>query len=267
LSAGGLFSLEDATLRTKILSAALLSVSLLVFAGAAGAQRGPVIVSAKVVDIFWGPSFSNPVSLDYAYAQSLIAFRNQFGTTPEYNVITQYYGSNGFVQLSNLGSGTADWFDSSTPPTNVTDAAVRSKIQTYLATHAFNSSTIYEVFLPSTSYSSSGSSTSCGGPSLAYCEYHSAFTSGASTIKYTVQPYASCGACKVSGWTAAQSQEHLVSLSTRATVINPTGNNWYDSTGIELADKCAWSPAPFLDGGYGYSYFWSLATSSCVRTR
>ena len=273
--AGCRFFLEDKTLRTKIVSAALLSVSLLAFAGAAGAQYhgGPVIVSAKVVNIFWGPTFSNPASPDYAYAQSLVAFRNQFGATHEYNVITQYYQVVGttrqFVQLSNLGSGTADWFDMSTPPTNVTDSAVRSKIQAYLSTHPFNNSTIYEVFLPSTSYSSSGTSTSCGGPGLAYCEYRSIFTSGASTVKYTVQPYASCGACQVSsGWTAAQNQEHLVAHSTRETVVNPLGNAWYDSgTGIEFSDKCFWSPAPFLDGVYGYPYEWSLATSSCVKTR
>ncbi len=258
-------------MRTKTVPAALLSVSLLAFAGAAGAQTyhgGPVIISAKVVNIFWGPTFSNPASPDYTYAQSLIAFRDQFGTTPEYNVLTQYYGPNHqYVQLSNLGSGTADWFDSSTPPTNITDAAIRSKIQAYLATHPFNDSTIYEVFLPSTSYSSNGTSTSCGGPSLAYCDYHSYFTSGTSTIKYTVQPYASCTGCKVSGWTAAQNQEHLVSVSTRNTVIDPLFNAWYDASGFEPGDKCAWSPTPFLDGGYGYSYWWSNASSSCVKTR
>jgi len=261
-----LFLVEDKTLRRKTVSAALLSLSLLTFAGAAGAQKR-VIVSAKVVNIFWGPSFSNPASPDYLYAQSLVSFRNQFGTTPEYNVITQYSGANGSVQLSNLGSGTADWLDSSPPPRNVTDSAARSEILKYLTTHTFNDSTIYEVFLPSTSYSSSGSSTSCGGPNVAYCEYHSFFTSGGLTIKYTVQPYASCSACQVSGWTPAQSQEHLVSVSTRTTVIDPLGNNWHDASGTELGEKCAWSPAPFLDGGSGYSYFWSLATNSCVRKR
>jgi hypothetical protein len=266
--------LEDATLRTKILSAAFLSVSLLACAGVVGAQTyhgGPVIISAKVVNIFWGPSFSNPASPDYAYAQSLIAFRNQFGTSPEYNVITQYYqivgGIRQYIQLSNLGSGTADWFDTSTPPTNVTDAAVQSKIKAYLAAHLFDNSTIYEVFLPSTSYSSVGTSTSCGGPSLAYCSYHNYFVSGSLTIKYTVQPYASCGGCTISGWTPAQNQEQLVSKSTRSTVTDPLFNAWYDATGTEVGDKCAWSPPPFLAGGYGYSYFWSLATSSCVRTR
>jgi len=261
-------------MKMKFSVAASLSLSLLALAGSAAAQTyhgGPVIISAKVVNIFWGPSFSNPASPDYAYAQSLIAFRNQFGTSPEYNVITQYYqivgGVRQYIQLSNLGSGTADWLDSSTPPTNVTDSAVRSKIQAYLATHSFDNSTIYQVFLPASSFSSNGSSTSCGGPSLAYCEYHGFFTSGASTIKYTVQPYPSCAGCKLSGWTSAQNQEQLVSQSTRNTVTNPLFNAWYDATGFELGDKCAWSPSPFLANGYGYSYFWSLAAGSCVRTR
>src|SRR5436305_4079353 len=51
---------------------------------------GPVIPSAKVVNIFWGPSFSDLTSPDSTYAQTLILFRNQFGTTPDYNTITQY---------------------------------------------------------------------------------------------------------------------------------------------------------------------------------
>jgi hypothetical protein len=261
-------------MRAKILCALVLSCGLLGFAAEAGAgityHGGPVILVAKVVDIFWGPSFANPASPDYVYAQSLTAFRNQFGTSAEYNVITQYYqvvgGVRQHIQLSNLGAGTDDWFDTSTPPTNVTDSAVRSKIQSYLATHAFDASTIYEVFLPSTSYSSVGTSTSCGGPSLAYCTYHNFFSSSANTVKYTVQPYASCAGCQVSGWTAAQNQEHLVANSTRATVVNPLFNAWYDSvSGIEMGDKCLWSPAPFLDGGYGYPYEWSNAVNACVK--
>src|ERR1700710_1095438 len=120
---------------------------------------GPVIVSAKVAFIFWGPSFSNAASPDFAYAQGLQAFRNQLGTSAAWQVLTQYSG----MQLTNLGSGTPAWFDTSTPPPNVTDAKVQGKVTAYLASHGFNSSAIYQVVIPSTSYSSSGSSTSCGG--------------------------------------------------------------------------------------------------------
>jgi hypothetical protein len=252
-----------------------LSCSFLAFSSVvAGANLtyhgGPVIVSAKVVDIFWGPSFA-PGGADSAYAQALTAFRNQFGTSPEYNVITQYYqvvnGVREYIQLANLGSGTPDWFDTSTPPTNVTDANIQAEIQRYLASHAVNGSTIYEVFLPRTSYSSNGSSTSCGGPALAYCTYHNFYGSAASAVKYTVQPFASCSGCKVSGWSDAQNQEDFVAHSTRSTVINPLFNGWYDINGFDGSDKCAWSPAPFLDNGYGYPYMWSNAASACVKWR
>jgi hypothetical protein len=226
---------------------------------------GPALTSAKVVFIFWGPTFTNPASPDFQYAQTLQAFRNQFGTTREYNVITQYSG----IQLANLGSGTADWFDTSTPPTAVTDAIVQSKVQSYLATHTFNGSTIYEVVIPSSSYSDDGSgNTSCGGPNLAYCAYHSWIGSGSSAIKYSIEPYPSCSGCQVSGWSAVQNQEHFVCHETREAVTDPLGSTWYDLIGYEADDKCAWSPTPFIGtGGYSYQYEWSNANRGCVKTR
>jgi hypothetical protein len=233
---------------------------------------GPVILSAKVVFIFWGSSFQNPSSPDYQYAQTLIAFRNQFGTTPEFNVITQYYqnlgSGNQFIQLANLGSGSPDWFDTSTPPTNVTDAIVQGEVNAYLGSHAFNASTIYEVVIPSSSYSSDGNSTSCGGPSLAYCAYHGFFTSGSNAVKYSIQPYPSCSGCQVSGWTPVQNQEHFVCHETREAVTDQQLNAWYDLFGNEADDKCAWSPTPFIGtGGYSYQYEWSNASRACVKTR
>ena len=113
---------------------------------------GPVLTSAHVVYIFWGPTFNNILSADYNYAQSLQGFRNQFGTTPEYNTITQYSGISGTIALSNLSAGTPDWFDTSTPPLNVTDANSLSEVNTYLLTHTFDPSAIYQVILPSASH-------------------------------------------------------------------------------------------------------------------
>jgi hypothetical protein len=233
---------------------------------------GPVIPVAKVVCIFWGPSFNDTASPDYTYAQTLISFRNQFGTTPEYNVITQYYqnlgSGNQHIQQSNLALNTGDWFDTSTPPTNVTDAAVQGEVLLYLSSHAFDDSTIYEVFIPSSSYSSSGSSTSCGGPNLVYCAYHGYFSSGGNTVKYSIEPYPSCSGCSVSGWTAVQNQEHFVCHETREAVTDQQLNAWFDHRGNEADDKCAWSPTPFFGtGGYGYQYEWSNAAGGCVKTQ
>jgi hypothetical protein len=224
---------------------------------------GGVIVSAHVVFLFWGPSFCSG-GADTGYASTLQAFRNQFGTTGEYNTITQYSG----IQLTNLGAGTADGFDCSTPPTNVTDAVVQSHVNAYLASHTFDNSAIYEVVTPSTSYSSSGSSTSCGGPSLSYCAYHGSYTSGANTVKYSIEPWPGCSGCQVAGWSNVQNQEHFVCHETREAVTDPV-NGWWDSrTGQEADDKCAWSPSPFIGtNGYSYQYEWSNLNRGCIRTR
>src|SRR3989441_8076741 len=89
--------------------------------------NGPVLHQAKVVPVFWGSSATwGTNGAPSALAQTLIGFFAQFGTTGEYNVITQYYDFRGSVQLSNLGS--RYWIDNSTPPPNVTDAALDSEV-------------------------------------------------------------------------------------------------------------------------------------------
>jgi hypothetical protein len=230
---------------------------------------GTVIRNARVVLIFWGPSFTGS---DAGYAQGIVSFRNQFGTNPEYNTITQYYGADsssgyGNIAQSNLALGTPDWFDGSTPPTSVSDADVQAEVLRYLATHAWDNSTIYEVFIPSTSYSSDGGGTSCGGPALQYCAYHGYFSSGGHNVKYSIEPYPSCGGCHATGFSIVQDQEHFVCHETRESVTDSLLDAWYDRVGYEADDKCAWSPAPFINGGYGYQYEWSNANNGCVKTR
>ena len=124
---------------------------------------GPVIHSAHVVPIFWGPSWGTG-GADNATATHIIQFFGQFGTNSHYATITQYYDGSGSIQTSNLGN--TNWFDSSAPPTNVTDSAIQGEVLKYLSSHSFDASAIYEVFLPPSSYSSDGGSTSCGGPNL-----------------------------------------------------------------------------------------------------
>jgi len=248
--------------------ASALSFSLLTLAGSAASAAnltnhgGPVLTSPHAVFIFWGPSFNNTSSADHTYATTLQTFRDQLGTTSWYHLLTQYCGSSGCIALTNLGGGTPDWFDTSTPPTNVTDAVVQAEVNRYLATHTKDNNAIYMVFTPSTSYSSNGTATSCGGPAPAYCAYHSWIGSGTTATKYTIQPYPSCSLCQVSGWSIVQDQERLVAQEIADTVTDPTGSSWFDSSGNEIAGKCTLT---FLSGGFAYPYLWSNATGSCVQ--
>jgi len=229
-------------------------------------HNGPVIHQAKVVPVFWGSSATwGTNGAPSALAQTLINFFVQFGTNGEYNVITQYYDFGGSVQLTNLGN--RYWIDNAPPPTNVTDAALESEVVKAIGQVGFDASTVYEVFLPDTSYASFGSYDSCGGPNLTFCAYHGNFSYGGVDVKYASMPYPSCSGCQWSVWTAAQNFEHFACHETREAATDPDGNAWYDRQGNEADDKCAWSPAPFLVSGYGYQYEWSNVVQACVQTR
>jgi hypothetical protein len=229
-------------------------------------HNGGVIRQAKVVPIFWGDTTTWGTSTNpSALAQHIANFFAQYGTNPEYNVITQYYGTSGSIQLSSLT--TTYMVDNSAAPTNATDAAVQGEVTKIIGQIGGDANTIYEVFLPPSSYSSYGSSTSCGGPHLVYCAYHSNFTSSGLDVKYASMPYPSCGGCQWTGWTDAQNFDHFSSHETREAVTDPDGSAWFDRQGNEADDKCAWSPSPFLTGGFGYQYEWSNLNSGCVKSR
>ena len=224
---------------------------------------GPVIVSAKHVSIFWGPSWADGNGNLNAVASEMLGFFSQFGSSGEYKVIKQYSG----IQATNLTN--TFWWDSSAPPTSVSDSAIQQEVVKYLTIGggSTDASTVYSVFLPPTSYSSFGTSTSCGGPHLQYCAYHSDFNYGGRNLKYAALPYPSCGGCQWTGFTVAQNFEHFACHETREAVTDPNGNTWYDRRGYEADDKCAWSPAPFIGtGGFGYQWEWSNAVSGCVKT-
>jgi hypothetical protein len=232
---------------------------------------GPIIANAKVVPIFWGSAWSGS-----SVATSLTSYVAQFGNNGEYNTITQYYqilnGTQTFISKSSLGANAVS--DNSNPPTNVTDAAIQAEVKKLFPNPDPN--TIYEVFLPAASYSSNGSSTSCGGPNLQYCAYHGNFSFAGKDVKYASMPYPSCGGCQTAGFSVAQNFEHFVSHETREAVTDPDLNAWFDRRGYEADDKCAWSPTPFADAttgtnadgsGYAYQYEWSNAASGCVKTK
>ena len=239
-------------------------------------HKGPVIPTAKVVPIYWGPTWYTGGS-DNAMSNSITNYIDGgFGRTGEYNVITQYYQTGPtYIMQSDLGSNGGAWYDSSTPPTNVTDSALQAEV--LKATNgAPRSDTVYEVFLPASSYSSNGSATSCGGPNLYYCAYHGNFNFNGTDVKYASMPYPSCGGCATSGFSTVQNFEHFISHETREAVTDPDGTAWYDRRGYEADDKCAWSPTPFTDSmtgvnfdntAFAYQYEWSNANSGCVKTR
>lgn len=230
---------------------------------------GPVILSAQVVAIYWGSYWGTQAG--NAIKTQVDEFFGQFGTTGEYNTITQYTDASGNpILLTSLYQTGGGWLDSTNPPsTNVTDGDVQNEVSKYLKVTAnVSASTIYEVFLPAGYYASYGSSDSCGGPNVQFCAYHSNFTSNGINIKYASMPYPSCGGCQWTGWSPQLNLNHFACHETREAVTDADGTAWYDRRGYEADDKCAWSPSPFIGtGSYGYQWEWSNQVGGCVQTR
>jgi len=227
---------------------------------------GDILNAAHVVPIYWGSYWGSGTGATERSAMN--SFYSQFGTNSHYGVITQYYdtttGTTRHIGLSSLMNN-GDFYDSSAPPTNVTDSVVQGEVNKYLSTHTFDNEAIYEVFIPPTSYSSDGTSTSCGGPHLAYCAYHGSYSANGHTIKYSIEPYPSCSGCHASGFSTVQDAQHFACHETREAVTDPVNAWWNGHSGAEADDQCAWSPAPFTDGGFGYQYEWSNSANSCVK--
>ena len=53
-------------------------------------------------------------------------------------------------------------------------------------------------------------------------------------------PYLDCNACKLSGLTVADMITIVGSHEIREAVTDPMLNAWYDNSGYEADDKCAW---------------------------
>jgi hypothetical protein len=219
---------------------------------------GPVIVAPKVVCIFWGFGTGN------SYTAAMQSFRST--GMYNYNRMLTQYSSAASGASTDMGGAANDKFDSTTPPVNVTDALVQAEVVKYFG-GAEDTSTVYQVFIPIGSYSSSGSSTSCGGPNLAYCAYHGHFTDGSRDVKYSIEPYPSCSGCQSAGFNVNQNANHFAIHESREAISDPDLNAWYDRRGNEADDKCAWSPTPFIDQatGFAYQYEWSNSAGGCVQ--
>ena len=229
-------------------------------------HNGPVIKRAKVVPIFWGSDATwGTTTMPSPLAQHIINFFVQFGTTPQYNVITEYYDTGGSIQLGTLT--TSYVIDNSTPPTNVGDVTLQAEVVKITGQIGAAADTVYEVFLAPSSYASYGSATSCGGTNLQFCAYHSNFTASGVNLKYASMPYPSCSGCRWTGFTDGQNFDHFAAHETREAATDPDGTAWYDRQGYEADDKCAWSPSPFLVNGFGYQYEWSNLEGGCVTGR
>jgi hypothetical protein len=218
---------------------------------------GPIMPNPKVVAIYWGnaPLYTGGPAAGTTGAGSadgsLVGFfLRSMGGTPFWNINNDYTDNIGTGhRVANALTYTSFWANNvgvPAPGTSVPDAAIINMIISGFNSGkiARNGQTIYAVF--------SGPGVNLGGGfGTQYCAYHSFFNNGGVAVKYAVQPNNAdfVGACTAvnapghspNGDFAADVEVNTLSHELEEAATDPKLNAWFDLTGAENADKCAWT--------------------------
>lgn len=212
---------------------------------------GPVMSNAGFWALYWNSSVANSTqtslvqgtSTKYAsLREQMDAFITSFGNDPTYSSqavgddfsIVQQYGAPISSTVQKWGAYVA----SERAKPSISDSGIRNFVASLFNSGAVNVSTniIYGVYLPAGMKVTMSGGASCS----TFCGYHGHFNYGGFDIRYAVFPYLDCNACKLSNLTVADMMTIVVSHEIREAVTDPQLNAWYDSSGYEADDKCAW---------------------------
>jgi len=193
--------------------------------------------AANVYAIFWEPTGSYVSS---TYNSLILRYFGDVGGSSLYGNNTQYtQNGGGDPSNSKLASY---WVDTTAYPANpVSDAQIQSEVTHAQGVNHWSSSidNIFFVFTARGENICSGSSCSF----TTFCAYHGAF--GSNTI-YAAMPYTgtNLSACGVSTSPNhdfdADSTINVTSHEQMEAATDPLLNAWYDASGNEIGDKCAW---------------------------
>ncbi len=207
---------------------------------------GPEIAGAAFQPVYWNGSvaYSTATSLGYATIQAQIAaFASAFpdngnwnnSSTDDYEIVQQY-GSSDFIAPT-LGSN-AGFVDGQATKSGISDSSIQSYLSSLFnaGTLVPSGSTLYGVYFPHGMKVRLTGGSSCS----SFCGYHSHFSYGGTLIKYAVFPYPDCTGCSLSGKSVADMLTIVSSHEIREAVTDSLGTAWYDNSGYEADDKCAW---------------------------
>jgi hypothetical protein len=197
--------------------------------------------------IFWEPTGSTVAS---NYNATLQQFFGDIGGSSLYGVAAQYYQTvNGANQnIANSATLGGAWTDTTAYPSgSLQDSQVQSEVAKAIQTNGWPTGNGNEYFV----YLSKGES-ECMGTTCSFstfCAYHGTFSSGTATVLYAAMPYAGtdlsgCGIQTGGGTPNGADTDAEISIASHElmeTVTDPQLNAWFDATGAEIGDKCAYT--------------------------
>lgn len=231
---------------------------------------GPVMgATSNDYAIFWEPTGS---VVSATYNSLLTRYFNDVGGSTLYAINHQYHDSGSHFPNNSVLAGS--WVDTASYPSNpISDAQVQSEVTHAQSVNGWSSSigNIFFVFTAKGENICLGSSCSF----TTFCAYHSFF--GSNTI-YAAMPYtgtnlAACGApVSPNGDINADSTINVTSHEQMEAATDPLLNAWFDASGQEIGDKCAWNFGKILSSGgdivmNGHPYIvqkeWSNSRRAC----
>lgn len=230
---------------------------------------GPILPVTNVATIYWAtntiynggpaPGTNGPGSAD----GSLVGyFLSHLGGSDYFNINTTYFDQVGAGHtVQNVVNYTQYWADNvNVPPangSNVSNATIQAEIVRGFTTGAltFDPATIYAVF-------TFGNTNLGGGFGTSYCAYHGHFTwnspQGPKDVIFAAQPYVqqfptSCSnnTAPPNGDAAADRVINVVAHEVEEATTDYDLNAWFDNSGLENADKCAWMFGTTFNNGTG----------------
>jgi len=198
---------------------------------------GPVMLGTTNVYYIWYGNWSGNSAMTI-----LTDLAQNIGGSPYFNINTTYYdGSNQHVSNSVHYAGSTT--DSYSQGTSLSDAQIQAVVSSAISQGRLpkDTSAVYFVLTSSDVTASSGFCTQ-------YCGWHTHGTISGSDIKYSFigNPDRCPSACEQqttgpNGNAGADGMASIISHELEEAVTDPDLNAWYDTRGMENADKCAWT--------------------------
>jgi len=232
---------------------------------------GPVMTgTANAYAIFWEPG--NNVESNY---NSLIQrYFGDIGGSSLYHNNIQYTNSSGGYASNATFAGS--WVDTrSYTRSPLLDSDIQGEVSHALSSKGWraSSSNIFFVFTGRNEDICIDSSRSeCA--SNTFCAYHSNF---GSTL-YATMPYAASFSCNPGHSPNKNDADQTINVTSHEQIeaaTDPQGNAWYDSSGYEIGDKCAWKFGSINSSGgdvtwNGHNYIvqkeWDNKIRGCALT-
>jgi hypothetical protein len=201
---------------------------------------GPVMLGTVNVYYIWYGDWTRP---DNAAAVGILTdLANGIGGSPYYNINTTYYDASNQHVANSIHYITSINMSSSTHGTSLSDATIQTIVTEAIQSGLpLDSNGVYFVLTSADVTASSGFCTK-------YCGWHTYGRISGLNIKYSFvgDPTRCPSSCMQqakgpNGTTGADGMASVISHELEEAASDPQLNAWYDRTGMENADKCAWT--------------------------